>query len=343
MRSIIHKVKAYRHFLLFILLFAYVQSIYTRTVGRQQINIYTFTPEAAVATLFGVIILFFIISLFIKKWQKHERITATTMLKILVSSLLVFTISMQTIGFLIAWSFGNIERNFNAHALTASLFSNFLDGIIYGSFFLVYSYYQRNRAYQQLLADYNEALAENRIAQLKRQLNPHFLFNNLHILDQLIEEDKDLASDFLNEFAEIYRYVLQSTDKELVPIDEEIAFARLYFGLMQHKYGRKYQLNIAEKQHQGFVVPMTLQLLIENAIQHNLGTVENPIVIDMEVDQAITISNTIQVKRQQKETSGRALNNLQEQYALLSDIPLAIRQTAQRFSVSIPIIQQQDQ
>jgi sensor histidine kinase YesM len=341
-KNIIRKIGENRGFLLFILLFAYVQSIYTRIVGRQLVNVYTFTPEAALATLMGASVLFLIILFFIRKWQKNDVFDTGTMLKIFGSSLLVFLVSMLLIGFLIALAFGNVARNFNADTLTISVFSHFLDGFIYGSFFLAYYYYQDNKKRQHELATYNEALAESKINQLKTQLNPHFLFNNLNVLDQLIEEDKDKASDFLNEFAEIYRYVLQSTDKELVLIEEEIDFARQYFKLIHYKYGSLYQLQIENKNTNGFIVPMTLQLLLENAVQHNLGTKENPVCIQIKTDANISVSNNINLKRNRKSTSGRALKNLKEQYGLLAEKQIEIHQTANIFSVSVPIINKQD-
>lgn len=338
MKNIIHKIRQNRHFLLFILLFAYVQSVYTRMAVRQQINAYTFTPEAALATLLGAVVLFLIILFFIGKWQKTEVIATKTLLKIFGSSLLAFLISMQLIGLLMALAFDKIAQNFNQHTLTFSLFSDFLDGIIYGSFFLAYYYYQNNKTHQQKLATYNAVLAESRISQLKTQLNPHFLFNNLNILDQLIEEDKYAASKFLNEFGEIYRYVLYSTDKELVDIEEEVDFAKQYFKLIRHKYGNAYQLTIESSNANGFIVPLTLQLLIENAVKHNLGTADKPVRIQIMVDHNIVVSNNTNLKRNRKPTSGRALRNLKEQYGLLSEKPIEIHQRDEEFLVNIPLI-----
>lgn len=342
MNNFTHKINKNRSFLLFILLFAYLQSIYTRIVARQHINVYTFTPEAALATFMSTGVLFVIILFFIRKWQKSDGFATGTMLKIFSSSLLLFVISMLLIGFLTALAFDTVERNFNPHTLTISVFSHFLDGFIYSSFFLAYYYYQDNKRHQQKLTSYNKALSESKINQLKKQLNPHFLFNNLNVLDQLIEEDKDKASGFLNDFAEIYRYVLQSTDKELVRIEEEIVFARQYFKLIHYKYGEAYQLQIENNSINGFVVPMTLQLLLENAVQHNLGTKENPICIEIKTGADIYVSNNINLKRSIKPVSGRALKNLKEQYGLLSGKPIEIHQIDNVFSVSIPIINNQN-
>ncbi len=341
-KNCIQKIDLHRHFLLFILLFAYLQSIYSRISVRREINAYTFTPEAALATLMGTGILFLIILFFLRKWQKPDIFSTQVMLKIMGFSLITFVISMQLIALLIALALDKIEKNFNQDTFTIFLLNNFLDGAIYGGFFMTYYYYNKNKKQLEKQTMYNEALAESKINQLKAQLNPHFLFNNLNVLDQLIEEDKHKASDFLNEFAEIYRYVLQTTDKELISVDQEVDFAKQYFKLIQYKYGNAYQLNIETNNIEGFIVPLTLQLLIENAVQHNLGTQEKPIRINIICKEKIIISNNKKLKRNTKPTSGRALKNLKEQYQLLSQKPIEIQQTGNEFCVIVPIIHKQN-
>ncbi|MFN3848079.1 MAG: sensor histidine kinase [Spirosomataceae bacterium] len=338
MKKLWRSIQLNRYFLLFILLFAYVQSIYMRISFEHVINAYTFTPEAAISSLFKASVLFIIIVFFIDKWQKSDVFSTQEMLKIFGSSLISFLLIMKMIGFIVSFSFDTIERNFNQETLLFTVFSDLLDGFIYGSFFLAYYYYNKNKNHQIQLSNYHQALAENRIFQLKSQLNPHFLFNNLNVLDQLIDEDKHKASDFLNEFADIYRYVLQSSDKKLISLNEELAFAEQYFRLIQHKYGNAYQLNIQTQNTNGYIVPLTLQLLIENAVQHNLGTEENPIFITIHIAEKISTSNNIHLKPNIKPTYGRALNNIKEQYKLLTSQPVDIEQTNNVFLVKIPII-----
>ncbi|WP_295211138.1 histidine kinase [uncultured Chryseobacterium sp.] len=342
MKNILKKAYQNRYFLLFILLFAYVESIYIRMMVRQEIDAYIFTPEAALATLLNAGILFGVILYFIRKWQDSGSWQAAVLLKISAVSMLTYLLSMNLIRLAIAFAFGTVERNFNLHAYRLSIFSDFLDGMIYGGFFLAYYYYQHNRKQYQKLLVYNEALAKSKINQLKNQLNPHFLFNNLNVLDQFIEEDKEKASGFLNEFADIYRYVLKVSEKELVTIDEEAGFARQYFSLIRHRYGNAYQLNLNMEQSNGFIVPLTLQVLIENAVQHNLGTEENPVVITIEIKESILATNNINLKRNARPESGRALKNLDEQYRILVRQSVDIHSSGETFSVHIPIIQSHD-
>lgn len=338
MKNILHRIRRNRYFLLFIVLFAYVQTIYTRILVRKQFDVYLFTPEAALVQLICAGLLFFIIRFFIEKWQDANTLHTKKILKIFGASLVVYILLMQASGLLLAFVFDTIERNFTKQSIFLSLFYDLLNGLIYGSFFLAYYYFQLNQSNQKQLIQYNEALSESKINHLKAQLQPHFLFNNLNVLDQLIEEDKHQASQFLNDFAEIYRYVLQTSDKQTVCINEELEFAKQYFKLFQHRFGEAYQLSIESKNSDSFIVPLTLQLLIENAIQHNIGTVKNPIYIKISMEENLVVSNNTILKINNKTTSGRALNNLKEQYKLLSKKSIEIYQSDTIFSVTIPLI-----
>jgi len=343
MKNILTKVKRNQYFLLFIFLFAYVQTIDTRIAVRGVINRHIFDLDGPIVIFVSVCILFLIIAFFIKRWQKSAVFNTKEMLKIFSASLLVYVSVTITIMFVVALIYGTIEKNFGGLDNILVILSNLLNGIIYGGFFLTYHYYKKNKKQQEQLAIYNQALSESKINQLKTQLNPHFLFNNLNILDQLIEEDKCKASDFLNEFAEIYRYVLQVSDKKIVPISEELTFAEKYFNLIKHKYENAYQLKIESKNIKGEIVPLTLQLLVENAVNHNLGTELKPVHIVIYIDEKIIVSNNIIPKQYTKHTSGRALNNLKEQYALLSNDQIEIEKSDKNFTVIIPIIPTQEQ
>lgn len=333
------QLRRHRLFLLFILLFAYAQSIHTRIGIREAINRYVFTPEAAVATFISAGILFLILNHFTRRWQPSVRFHARIVLKIFIVSLLVYLLVMTVLGYLVALLFDTVERNFNPQTLTLVTINTLLNGCIYGSFFLAYRYYQSNIHHHEQLAAYHNALAESNISRLKNQLNPHFLFNNLNVLDQLIEEDKEKASDFLNEFADLYRYVLAASDAKLVPLEEELRFVKKYFNLIQHKYGDAYLLEIPQLCSTTWIVPMTLQLLLENAIQHNTGTTAHPIQIQIccnDVD--LTVSNNTIARLQPRQGAGKALHNLQEQYTLLTGQLPEIRQSENVFTVILPLI-----
>lgn len=342
MKNILTGARRHRYFLLFIFLFAYVQSVQVRFMTSHEINLLTFTPEAAVVQLVNACILFSIMRYLSSKWPTPNVPEFKHLLGIFVSSIGLYFVTMQVSGLIIAGLFGTFERNFNYNTLIHSSFGYFLNALIYGSFYLSYAYYRRNKQHQEQLKNYDRALAESKILQLKNQINPHFLFNNLNVLDQLIEEDKTQASDFLNNFAELYRYVLQVSDQKLIALSREITFARQYFNLIRYKFGDAYQLEFDIKNSEGYIVPMTLQLLIENAIKHNVGSEAQPVVIHVKIDHKILVCNNLQPRPNSVFASGKALNNLKDQYHLLSRQQIGIYRDASVFSVEIPLIDTQN-
>lgn len=272
----------------------------------------------------------------LKESQTNE--SKLKMIRLFGISLLCYMVVMQSIGFIISFIFNNVERNFNRETFTYTTFHYFLSGFIYGSFFLAYSFYRKNKKNQEELLQYNNALSASKIAQLKGQLNPHFLFNNLNILDQLIEEDKKEASSFLMQFSDIYRYVLQSSDQTLITLEEEIAFVQQYMDLLYRKFGAAFLLEINGTSKGKLLIPLTLQLLIENVVQHNAAHRENPIKIEINIDENLRVKNNIVQKKTLKITSGRALKNLEEQYRILMGKPTHIVQTESSFEVIVPLL-----
>jgi sensor histidine kinase YesM len=329
--------KWYKHwyFLLFVLVFSYIKSVYQRILVRQEVNVYSFTPDAALGAMVEVGILYLVLLFFLKRWGAARPVV---LLQILLVSLLSYLVFVQCFGYLIALIFDNVERNFNQTTFLWSTTSYLLNGIIYGSFFLGYVYYRTSLQQNQEMHAAVQAQAELKIAALRAQLNPHFLFNNLNVLDQLIEEDRGQASRFLQRFSDIYRYVLRVSAQTLVPLEEEMEFVRNYFSMISTKYGSAYILSIEGNPVHGEVIPLSIQLLLENAVQHNVGTEEEPVEIFITLGDKIEVMNNKSPRLMRRESSGTGLKNLQEQYGLLSVFPLEIVETDTYFSVSIPLL-----
>ncbi|RZT95961.1 hypothetical protein EV201_0590 [Ancylomarina subtilis] len=244
-------------------------------------------------------------------------------------------------GISIALIFDTFSQNFASNLqIFHSLIDQIIDFLIFGGFSLAYFYFIENRDYKQKMNEYDISIAKSKIQQLKAQLNPHFLFNNLNILDQLIEENQEKASDFLAQFSELYRYALNSSDKELISLKDELAFSQNYFEMMNRKYPDCYQLHIDDAiwNTDAIVPPFCLQVLIENAIVHNLGIEENPVNIHISNHNGIRVSNTKIATRKKNKGNGLALKNLSEQFLLLSNIPVAISEDNSYFAVTLPLI-----
>jgi len=175
---------------------------------------------------------------------------------------------------------------------------------------------------------------------LKNQVNPHFLFNSLNTLTTLVYKDADLAARFIKQLSEIYRYVLEHKDTELVTLQEELDFCSKYLYLQQIRHGDSLKVEINTRDEQKIrVVPLSIQLLIENAIKHNEVSEDNPLIIKISVkDQFIVIENNLQLRKSIPESGGIGLDTMKKRYAYLSDNKPEISQMDGFFTVSLPVL-----
>ncbi len=186
--------------------------------------------------------------------------------------------------------------------------------------------------------------ASARFDALKNQLDPHFLFNSLNVLTSLIEEDPDQAQKFTTSLSKVYRYVLEQKNKDLVMVDEELNFARTYVRLLKMRFEDSIVFDIPEKSSmpEARIVPLSLQLLLENAVKHNVVTSIRPLHISVsEENGMLVVSNNLQQKQVVKKSSGVGLQNIKERYEILTDREVSITKTASKFSVAIPILTKQ--
>jgi sensor histidine kinase YesM len=197
---------------------------------------------------------------------------------------------------------------------------------------------------QQVLLENQQLLAENirnRYEALKNQLNPHFLFNTLNTLDGLIGYDDEKAHNYLHNLSSTFRYTIQN--KEITTLVEELNFVESYAYLMKIRYGDNLSIKyeIDEKYNNFFIMPVSLQLLIENAIKHNVINDKYPLTIHIKTTEkdTLVVSNTIQPKINAEAGEGVGLANLIERYNLLFSKEVLITQNGV-FEVEIPLIKQ---
>lgn len=198
---------------------------------------------------------------------------------------------------------------------------------------------------RQLLAlQYESLKVENmqiRYQALKNQVDPHFLFNTMSILDSLVDEDRQRTHEYIQRFSSVYRYILQT--KETVTIDEELRFIDDYFGLLQVRFGEDLTLAIDVKPNlkSCCIVPLGLQTLVENAVQHNVISRQHPLHITIYTsdDQNVTVSNNYQPKNVLT-GSGIGLANLSERCMLRWQTEISIEQTDDTFRVTIPLVRE---
>jgi len=177
---------------------------------------------------------------------------------------------------------------------------------------------------------------------LKNQVNPHFLFNSLNALTNLVYEDQDQAAKFIRQLSKVYRYVLDTRSQELVPLKTELAFLDSYVFLQKIRFDDKLTVNIDVKGYEeSMLPPIAIQMLLENAIKHNTVAEEEPLTIDIyiENEEYIVVTNNLQKKTIPIEaSSGMGLANIRSRYEFLSQKKVDIRETEDAFIVKLPLI-----
>lgn len=176
---------------------------------------------------------------------------------------------------------------------------------------------------------------------LKNQLDPHFLFNSLNVLTSLIDEDPYQAQKFTTSLSKVYRYVLEQKNKDLVSVEEELQFAKTYVRLLKMRFEDSIVFDIPEQSSnpEAKIVPLSLQLLLENAVKHNVVTSSKPLHIKVsEENGTLVVSNNLQEKQVVRKSSGVGLQNIQQRYSILTDRRVNIVKTATDFSVALPML-----
>lgn len=184
--------------------------------------------------------------------------------------------------------------------------------------------------------------AQYQYQQLKRQLNPHFLFNSLNNLDYLVQNgDNQRASDFIKKLAGVYRYLLNKEDSVLVRLEEELTFVEMYADLLQKRFTDGLILNITIDKgcYYREIIPCGLQILVENATKHNIVHEENPLVIDIFTEEdMVVVRNNFQPRINPPQSTGLGLNNIRKQYRDIARKEIVILQSESDFIVKLPLL-----
>ncbi|CAH8293318.1 hypothetical protein EV196_103160 [Mariniflexile fucanivorans] len=236
-----------------------------------------------------------------------------------------------------------LEEFIKGESLARYKFSLWITLTVISTFHIIYFYnrYQQNKIKEQKVI---AGTASAKFDALKNQLDPHFLFNSLNVLTSLIEENPANAQKFTTSLSKVYRYVLEQKNKELVSVDEELEFAKTYMSLLKMRFEDSIIFDIPEKANnpESKVVPLSLQLLLENAVKHNTVTSKKPLHIKIYEDgDSLVVENNLQPKQIVKKSSGVGLNNIMQRYDLLTTKKININKEANRFTVAIPMLTKQ--
>jgi LytS/YehU family sensor histidine kinase len=179
------------------------------------------------------------------------------------------------------------------------------------------------------------------LKNLKSQLNPHFLFNNLSVLTSLVYTDQDKAAAFISELADVYRYLLKQELAELVTLNEECRFLNHYMYLLQMRFGQNlsFKINIENAYQDYLLPPLCLQVLVENTIQHNEASQDKPLTVSIFTDgPCLVIENTIQPRSDNYKSTKLGLTNISARYGFFTDKPLKVSNHTTTFRVELPLL-----
>ncbi len=232
-----------------------------------------------------------------------------------------------------------IQRESPANYLVATVIT-FIVTLAFHAFYFYKAYNENKVKEQKVIARTANAQFES----LKNQIDPHFLFNSLNVLSSLIEENPENAQRFTTSLSKIYRYVLEQKDKELVPLEEELAFAKTYMNLLKMRFENSISYELPENYDfpEAKVVPLSLQLLLENTIKHNVVSEQKPLHIKIYLeDNYLIVENNLQKKEVLQDRRGVGLQNIVDRYAIISERKVLIEEGVEFFKIKIPILTKQ--
>lgn len=282
-----------------------------------------------------------------KKWdwleQTNLRVYFGIIATVLYTVPVVFGINYITFVFL---SHMNPSEFFGSRMLWVHLFYIILSlGISVfmhaRSFMLNWKQASKTEVTQQRII---AGTANAKFETLKNQIDPHFLFNSLNVLSSLIEENPENAQRFTTSLSKIYRYVLEQKDKELVSVAEELSFAKTYMNLLKMRFENSlfYELPETATNPEAKVVPLSLQLLLENTVKHNVVSEQKPLHIRIFIEgDYLAVQNDYQKKEVLQSRQGVGLQNIVDRYGIITNRKVLIEQNEQTFTVKIPVLTKQ--
>jgi two-component system LytT family sensor kinase len=258
--------------------------------------------------------------------------------------LLIVTIYGSLVTFVVGGTITYLNLTSHSHqsspwrVLIAALFVSYLITLIYEAIYFF-------RLWEKAIIEkerFRREAAQAQYAGLKAQLNPHFLFNSLNVLSYTIPEAPDRAVNMVQKLAQTYRYVLESEQRETVSLEEELQFLSAYSALLKERFGENFQLkvNLPASWGQFHVLPLSLQLLVENAVKHNIIASAHPLKMEIRPgeNETILIQNAIRLRRNSETSTGIGLENIRRRYAFYSDTPVRISKEENYFTVELPVL-----
>ncbi|MES2645903.1 MAG: histidine kinase [Bacteroidota bacterium] len=258
---------------------------------------------------------------------------AGSLLTTVITFILVLIVGMWLHKFSISENIIPLKLNLT-YAWLVNLLYHLLNTVIF-----YYKEYSSSRVEAEELKRFH---TQAELQLVKSQINPHFLFNNLNVLSALVIQNHSEANRFIEEFSKVYRYILNNHDKELVDLKTELHYIDPYLFLLKKRFGDGLQvsIDIPENYEKCLVIPAAIQMLIENAIKHNVVSRRKPLQINLHVNgnNTVVVSNNLQAKQTVEKSTEIGLKNIIKRYSLVSNREVLISNEAFAFRVELPLI-----
>jgi len=273
-------------------------------------------------------------------WLEHpKKRFFVGLFAIIIYSVLAYAIVQTSMYFIFL---GGVPKNYFAWMLNQVLFILPISPVIAFTFTSIgfFKNWKKSVINEQKL---ETEMLRYKYESLQNQINPHFLFNSFNVLTEIIDEDKNLAKEFVQKMSGLYRYVLESREKELVTLSEEVEFIKKYLFLLETRFENKLQFSININNYKNkYIVPMALQLLVENAVKHNVASSKKVLNVEIyEKENSIVVSNNIQAKNTLENSTKTGLKNLKQQYEFFTIKNILIEKKGGNFIVEIPLLEKQ--
>lgn len=331
----------YRYLVIFFLgVYSYLNILFT--VGEKLFD-FDISKSALFASLLAVVFIVWELNRFIENSQPkiqsyvHGKIHPLIILFVisLVNVLLAGVIVLAILYLALDIPFPMKRDHITlllAFGFRVNLFLNCLNAIVF--------YMNRTKKAQVEAEQFKKISIEAQFEALRNQINPHFLFNSFNVLSSLVYKDPDTSAKFIGQLSHVYRYLLYSQEKKIVLLKEEMEFIRAYLYLLEIRFGENLKIQIADMDdHEYYVAPATIQMLIENAIKHNIVSRKSPLTISIWLESdTLLIANNLQLKEIKEPSTKLGLQNIMSRYVFLSERKVLVREEADRFLVSIPLL-----
>jgi two-component system, LytTR family, sensor kinase len=286
----------------------------------------------------------YISSLLEKKYSWKDHLVKRTIygsLAIIGYSVFAYLVVQFVMFFIVT---GSLPENL----ISWSLRSSYIAVLVSFGISLIFSSVGFFRNWKESLLEaerFKAEMLQYKYESLQNQINPHFLFNSFNVLSDLVYEDQHKAVDFIKQLSQLFRYVLDSRDRELVSVKEELEFLETYSFLLHTRFEKKLTIRQEFEPREGeMIVPMTLQLLMENCVKHNEISASQPLTVQISRNgEYLKVENNLQPKSRGADSKKTGLSNIRQQFRYFTDKEIVITETDRSFSVEVPFINSGEQ